>query len=189
MLKFTDGQLKAYLEAVSERFSLGIRVSEFPARQHEQSIEFKGRMPGMRRDRTFVLPVEVRDAGVLVARSVLYGPDPARMQWLVNGQASANCREAVYIGAGSDNAVSLHPSRTMLKEWTHGRLDGMPDDRKQDALRHFDETYAYHDAKGLYGDGVCIGSYVDGGETLKLRLTPVSETDVPDAEAAAPGMR
>jgi hypothetical protein len=181
---FTEGQLRAYVEAVDKAFGLGIRISDTPVTLHGgHSIEFRGRRPGQRKERVFAMPLEVRRPGVVVARSVLEGRPGTHMSWLVNGQAASGCREVVHIGASSDRALSLHASLEMLREWAREPLARVPEDRKADAEAYAETAYGEMAGTGLYAEEVSIGAAVDrGGETLVLELRPAVEA--PAAEPA-----
>ncbi len=187
-MKFTDDQLRAYIAALGEKFGFQVAVSDRPVHQDYSFIEFHGKMPRMRSEHTFIIPIENRIPGVITARSVLVNTSDNNMSWLLNGQASRNCREVVYIGASSDSCLSLHASKEMLRNWAHQNLPNIPDDRKEAAKRHFDDNYEHHLARGCYADDVCTGYYVDdpaNKDTLNLKLVPVVGSSAEDTEELA----
>lgn len=188
-MKFTDDQLRAYIAALGEKYGFEVTISERAVHQDYTFLEFHGRMPRMRLEHKFVIPIENRIPGVITARSVLVNTGRENMSWLLNGQASRNCREIVFIGASSDNIRSLHASKDMLKAWTHQNLPNIPDERKDAAERAFNDNYEHHLAFGCYGDDVSIADYVnDPNNTamLTLRLTRVPKANQPESDEPEP---
>lgn len=175
MSKFTEAQLRAYIEKISDNHGLGITISDAPIRLEDRHFNFKGRIKGTRGEKVIAVPFECFRYGVITARSVLYGSHEREIAWLVNGQACGRRTGEAACFVGRTPPVSLHISKAQLKEWTHANLDNAPEDKKATWLKHFDQNYERLLENGLYADEASFGRYVDnGGEYLTLQLEPIS---------------
>lgn len=185
MSKFTEAQMRAYIEKISDDHGLGITISDAPIRLEDRHFNFKGRIKGARGEKVIAIPFESFQYGVITARSVLYGTHARDVTWLVNGQASGRRTGEAACFIGRTLPVSLHISKAQLKEWTHENLQNAPEDKKATWLKHFDQHYEGLLEKGLYADEASFGRYVDdGGDYLKLHLEPISVvSNEPEPEA------
>lgn len=185
MHKFTDDELRAYIEKLSSEYDLGIVVSDTPINMQTSHLYFKGRIRGTRGEKTVVIPFESTSFGVIRARSVLYGSKPQDVKWLFNGQPSGSRTNELISFVGSSPALSLHTSKERLREWTHANASRFDNDAssgeyvesqvKTAMVEHFDNTYNHHVKTGLYGDEVSFGRFVDDGvgDYLTLQLEEV----------------
>lgn len=182
MTKFTQSQLRAYVEKLSEDHGLGITISDAPIRLEDHHFSFKGRIKGGRGEKVIAVPFESREYGVITARSVLYATHAHDLTWLVNGQASGSKTNEAACFVGREPPVSLHISKAQLKEFTHENAEKNPQH-----LAHYDDDYAHRVGKGLYADEASFGRYVnDGGDYLKLQLEPISvAANEPEHEAVS----
>lgn len=196
MQPFQEVHLEKYIDALCQRFSLpSIKAVPGSFRFQDNSFTFQGRMPRMQKNRQFIVPFECRFYGVITARSLLSCSNTAESSWLLNGQATGQTREHVYIGGSSDSAVSLHASKEMLQKWTHEPLTRPNQSSKSPEALGLDCANAFDDyvSRGLYEEEVAIGHYADRGEsTLSLCLQPISsdrisfdENDAPTRKAQA----
>jgi hypothetical protein len=187
MSKFTEAQLRAYIEKISDDHGLGITISDAPIRLEDRHFNFKGRIKGTRGEKVIAVPFESFQYGVITARSVLYGTHEREIAWLVNGQACGRRTGEAACFVGRTLPVSLHISKAQLKEWTHENLERAPEDKKATWLKHFDQNYEGLLEKGLYADEASFGCYVDnGGDYLNLQLEPISvAANEPEPEAVS----
>jgi hypothetical protein len=176
MIRYSEAQLEQYVDFLFQRFALGaISVSPGSMKQEDNFFHFIGNQP-MQKTRRFVIPFETRSPGVIVARSILKGSRNKPMSWLINGQASNNSSEMIFIGAGSYIAISLHPSKEMLRDWTHAHLENAPDEMIDDWTGRADKAFEQHVSAGLYADKASIGDYSEtDGISLRLCLHPLDE--------------
>lgn len=174
MSKFTEAQLRAYIEKLSDEHGLGITISEAPIRLEYRHFNFKGRIKGARGEKVIAVPFESSQYGVITARSVLYGTRASDLKWLVNGQASGPRTGEAACFVGRNPPLSLHISKAQLKEFTHANLENAPEDKKASWKQHFDQDYEYRTRNGEYAEAASFGRYVsDDGDFLTLRLEPI----------------
>jgi len=177
MTPFSNDDLKVFIQALFERYSLGkLEIKEGSIKLHEQCIAFQGKGERMRKEHHYAIPYAATTWGVISPKSILHATSASNLSWMINGQALGKTETLIHIGSHSDQATSLHASKEMLKAWTHGRLPSAPAGRYDDFKAHFDKNYEAYIAKGIFLDEVSIGHYVASDETgyMKLKLQPIS---------------